>query len=106
MTHRVFRIWFDVDCHGSVPDERTIIRYVLNFRETGSVLKRKSSNRTRTARTPENMNASQSRSTEVSQRSAGRYPAAQRMSDRSIQKILHKSLRLYPYKMMMIHTGL
>lgn len=65
-TQRAFRNRFYVGRHGAVLDGRTICRWVLNFRETGSSLKRKSTERRRTARTAENVNSQRLR-TAVSQ---------------------------------------
>jgi hypothetical protein len=51
-TRRVFRRNFEVGRHGRVPDRKTILLWVGNFRETGSALKQKSSGRPRSVRTP------------------------------------------------------
>lgn len=101
-TQRAFRNQFDVGRHGAVPDGRTIRRWVLHFRETGSALKRKSTGRPRTVRTPENVNAVRVSVQQSPRRSARRHAAALGISDRSVRRILHKSLEMYPYKMMLV----
>ena len=50
----LFRRQFNVARDGAIPDRNTILRCVESFRTTGSVMKRASTGRPRTARTPEN----------------------------------------------------
>ena len=56
-TQRAFRLHFNLGRHDPVPARNTILLWVTNFRATGSALKRKSTGRPRTARTPENVAA-------------------------------------------------
>jgi len=55
VTVRLFRRQFNVARHGVIPDRNTVRRWVESFRTTGSVMKRTSTGRPRTARTPENI---------------------------------------------------
>ncbi|XP_036366071.1 uncharacterized protein LOC118766599 [Octopus sinensis] len=52
-TQGAFRLHFNLGRHDPVPARNTILLWVTNFRATGSALKRKSTSRPRTARTPE-----------------------------------------------------
>ena len=54
-TQRAFRVHFKLGRHDPVPARNTILLWVNSFRATGSALKRKSTGRPRTARTPENV---------------------------------------------------
>ena len=56
-TQRAFRLHFNLGRHDPVPARNTILLWVANFIATGSALKRKSTGRPRTARTPENVAA-------------------------------------------------
>jgi hypothetical protein len=54
---RLFRRHFGVGRHGRVPDRKTKLLWVGNFKETGSTSKQKSSGRTRSVRTAEDIAA-------------------------------------------------
>jgi len=56
MAQREFRTRFQIPPRHSVPDRKSIVLWVNNFRETGNVVKKRGE-RPRSARTPENMNA-------------------------------------------------
>lgn len=86
---RAFRIRFQIPRNRQVPDRKSIVLWVQNFRETGSVIK-KGGGRPRTARTNENIEIVR-RSVERSpKRSARRHAAALRLSDRTVRRILHQ----------------
>ena len=50
---RQFCIHFGVDRHGRVPNRKTILLWIRNFRQTSSALKLKSPGRPRSVQTPE-----------------------------------------------------
>ena len=54
-TQRAFRLYLNLDRRDLVPSRNTILFYVTNFRANGSALKRKSTGRPGTARTPKNV---------------------------------------------------
>jgi transposase len=56
-TQRAIRTRFELGQNASVPDRKTILLWISNLQATGSTLKRKSSGRPRTVRTPENVKA-------------------------------------------------
>jgi len=75
-----------------------IYRWVSNFRQTGSALKQTSPGRPRTATGPENVAVVRASIQKSPRRSARKYAAAVRLSDRSVRRILHRDLRMLPYK--------
>ena len=54
---RAFRLHVGLKRQDSIPTRNTILLWVANFTTTGSILKRKSIGRPRTARTPANVDA-------------------------------------------------
>ena len=86
-TQRVFRLHFNLSRHDPVPARNTILLWVINFRVTGSALKRKSTGRPRTA---------------VQQfPCCSTFKCTLRLSERSFQRILCDDLQMHPYKMML-----
>jgi transposase len=55
LTQRKFRTHFNVGRHGAVPSRNTILKWVKNFRTTGSVRPGTARGGDRTVRTPENI---------------------------------------------------
>lgn len=100
-TQRAFRVHFRLGRHDPVPVRNTILLWVNNFRGGASALKRKSTGRPRTARTPENVAAIRASVQQSPQRPARKHAAALGLSDRSVRRILHKELQMHPYKMML-----
>ena len=98
---RAFRLHFNLGRHDPVPARNTILLRVTNFRATGSALKRKSTGRLRTARTPENVAAVRASVQQSPRRSTFKRAQALRLSERSLRRILHNDLKMHPYKMMM-----
>jgi len=98
---RLFRRQFNVARDGAIPDRNTIIRWVESFRTTGSVMKRTSTGRPRTARTPENVESVRS-VIESPRRSTRRRASVLGLSRRSLQGILHDELNFHPYKIMIV----
>jgi hypothetical protein len=95
MTQRAFRIRFTLGRHDPVPDKKTIRNWVSNFRQTGSILKRKSTGRPRTATGPENVAAVRASIEQSPRRSARKHADALGLSDRSVRRILHRDLKTY-----------
>lgn len=54
-TQRDFRTNFDIPRHGTIPDRNTILRWVIAFNTTGTVLMKRTNGRNRAIRTPENV---------------------------------------------------
>jgi transposase len=101
-TQRLFRRHFGVDQHGRVPDRKTILLWVGNFRETGSALKQKSSGRPCRVRTPENIAAVGQAITTSPRCSVIKHALALGICDQSVRRILHTDLKFHPYKMMVV----
>ena len=101
-TIRAFRTHFAIGRHGQVPDRKTVLSWVSNFRATGSALKRKSTSRPRSARTPENIAAVRESVQRSPSRSAVKHAALLRLSDRTVRRILRADLKFHPYKMMIV----
>ena len=99
---RRFRIHFNVERRGSIPDRNTILRWVEAFRTTGSVMKNKPPGLPRTVRSPENVERVREAVLRSPKRSARRQALALPMSDRSLRRILHKDLKFHPYKIMIV----
>jgi len=97
-TQRAFRIRFALGRRKTVADKKTIYRWVSNFRQTGSALKQTSPGRPRTATGSENVAGVRASIQKSPRRSARRHAAAVRLSDRSVRRILHRDLRMLPYK--------
>lgn len=102
MTQRAFRIHFELGRHDPVPDKKTIVKWVSNFRETGSALKRKSPGRPRTATGPANVAAVRAAIQQSPRRSARKHATALRLSNRSVRRILHRDLHMHPYKIAIV----
>ena len=75
-----------------------IYRWVSSFRQTGSALKPTSPGRPRAATGPENVAVVRASILKSPRRSAWKHAAALRLSDRSVRRILHRDLRMHPYK--------
>lgn len=98
---REFRRHFNLPPRARVPTKHAIRTWVENFEQTGSVKKRKSSGRPRSARTPENVEAVQTAMTRSPHRSVRKVAAAVGVSRRSVQRILHE-LKFHPYKLQLV----
>ncbi|XP_036366112.1 uncharacterized protein LOC118766669 [Octopus sinensis] len=94
-TQRAFRLHFNLGRHDPVPARNTILLWVTNFRATGSALKRKSTGRPRTARTPENVAAVRASVQQSPRRSTFKCAQALRLSERSLRRILHNDLQIF-----------
>ena len=99
---RQFRTHFGVGRHGRVPNRKTILLWIRNFRQTSSALKRKSPGRPRSVQTPETITTVRHAVTTSTQRSAAKHALALGVSDRSVRRISHLDLKFHPYKIMMV----
>lgn len=99
---RQFRRRFNVGPRGRVPTRNTILLWVSTFRATASTLKRKSTGRPRSARTPENIDRVRAAVEASPRRPARKQAAALHMSDRSVRRILRFDLHFHPYKMAIV----
>ena len=101
-TLRNFRTNFHLSRHDPVPDQKSILLWVKNFRDTGSALKRKLSGRPRSVQTPENIQIARESVLRSPRRSAHKHSAALSLSLRSVRRILHLDLKFHPYKLMVV----
>jgi hypothetical protein len=99
-TQRAFRIRFKLGRHDYVPDRKTMLVWMSNFRATGSALKKKPPGRPLTITSPENVARVRASIQKFPRRSAVKHAAALGLSDRSVKRILHRDLHMHPYKMM------
>ena len=99
---RQFRTHFGVGCQGRVPNRKTILLWISNFRQTSSVLKEKSPGTSRSIQTPETITTVRLAVTTSPQRSAAKHTPALGVSDHSVRRILHLDLKFHPYKIMMV----
>lgn len=97
---RAFRTRFGLNTNDSVPDRKTIMRWVSNIRSNGSALPHKRRGRFRSVRTPENVERVRASFEQSPKRSARKHAVALGLSDRSIRRILHNDLKMHPYKIM------
>ncbi|PNF43958.1 hypothetical protein B7P43_G00895, partial [Cryptotermes secundus] len=83
---------------GPVPDHKSIVLWVENFRTTGKVVK-KSSGRQWTVMTPENAEAVRQLILRSPRCSTRKHAVALDISNCSKRRILHEHLHFHPYKM-------
>ncbi|KAL1488966.1 hypothetical protein ABEB36_014749 [Hypothenemus hampei] len=102
-TQRAFRTRFNIAPRGRVPDRRSIVSWVANFREIGDV-KKKKPGLPRTARSPQNIDMVRRSVIQSPLRSARKHAAALGLSDRSLRRILHEELKFHPYKLAIVQT--
>ena len=93
---------FALGRHAPVPDRKTILLWVTNFRATGSALKRKPPGRPRSARTPENIQAVRESILRSPRRAAVKHTSALHLSEWTVRRILHANLKFCPYKMIIV----
>lgn len=101
-TQRAFRRRFGLNRHDSVPDAKTIRKWITSVRATGSALPRKPVGQPKSVRTPENIMAVRASIEQSPSRSARKHAAALGISSRTVRRILHCDLHLHPYKMMVV----
>ena len=88
--------------HDPVPTGKTIHRWVSNFRQTSSALNRRRSGRPRTRTAQENVTAVADSIEQSPRRSIRKHAFALHMSATSVHRILHRSLHMHPYKIMVV----
>ena len=101
VAQRQFRTHFGVGQDGKVPNRKTILLWIRNFRLISSALKRKSPGRLRSVQTPETTTTVRHALTTSPQRSAVKHALALGVSDRTVRRILHLELKFHPCKMKM-----
>lgn len=101
-TQRLFRTHFGISRHGAIPDRKTILTRVRNFRVTSSAMKKPPPGRPRSVRTPQNVQLLQQAVTRSPRRPARRHAASLGISDRTVRRILHQDLHFHPYKIMVV----
>jgi hypothetical protein len=97
VTQREFRRRFNIRRNGRVPTRQTILNWVGKFRLNASALPKKNSGRSRTVRTPENVER-----VRAALQQSPRHSVALRMSDRSVRWMLHMDLHFHPFKMQVV----
>ena len=101
-TQRSFRRHFSLNRHDPVPTGKTIHRWISNFRQTSSALNRRRSGRPRTRTAQENVTAVADSIEQSPRRSIRKHAFALHMSATSVHRILHRSLHMHPYKIMVV----
>ncbi|GBO06754.1 hypothetical protein AVEN_202695-1 [Araneus ventricosus] len=100
---RIFEtLHFGFDRNAKVPDKKTILLWVRNFRRTRSALKRKPPGRPCSVRTSQEVEAVRQAVHRSPQCSVHRHATPIGISDRCIRRILHLDLKFHPYKMMVV----
>mgnify|MGYP003623301927 CR=1 FL=1 len=97
VAQRLFRRHFNVGRHGPVPTRKTIVKWVQQFRATGSVIK-KSAGAQRTVRTEDNIERVRAAVLRSPQRSARRHSLELHLGRESVRRIL-KDIHFHAYKM-------
>ena len=98
---RAFRTRYQIPPWDRVPDRKSILLWVENFRGTGSVSKKRRG-RPRTSRTPENIEAVRRSVLQSPRRCARKHAYVRGISNRSVRQILHQDLHFHPYKMVVV----
>jgi transposase len=99
---RDFRRHFNIHRNAGVPSRNTILRWVHNFRTTGSILKKPPPGPRPTARTPENIDRVREAFLRSPRRSVRRQSAALNMDRCTVRRILHEELHFHPYKIAVV----
>lgn len=99
---RQFRREYNIPRRGRIPSRNTILRWVTNFRDHGSV-KNEFVGSVKTVRTPENVERVRQAVIRSPVRSARRQALALNITRRSLGRILHEDLRFHPYKIQVVH---
>lgn len=97
---RAMRTRYQIPPRNSVPDRKSILLWVENFRACGSVVKKRVGAQ-RTVRTPENIERVRRSVLQSPKRSARKHAASLALSSRTVRRILHEDLQFHPYKMVM-----
>ena len=86
------------------PSPNAIHRWIRQWREEGSVTCKNPPGRPSSVRTPDNIVRVLASVSHSPRQSARKHAQALRMSDRSVQHILHSDLSLHSYKLQVVHT--
>ena len=97
-----FRTHFGIGWLGRVPNRKTILLWIRNFRQTSSALKRKSPGRPRSVQTTETITTVRHAVITSPQRSSAKHALTLGVSDCSVQRILHLDLKFHQYKIVMV----
>ncbi|CAH0551096.1 unnamed protein product [Brassicogethes aeneus] len=97
-TQRAFRRRFGLNPQDSVPDPKTIRKWIVNVRTTGSAIPKKPAGRPKNVRTPENIRAVR-RSIEHCVL-CGNMLLPLEYRRKTVRRILQTDLKLHPYKLM------
>jgi len=84
-----------------IPDRKSIVTWVITFRQTASATKRRTGV-PRSVRSPENIEAVKASILRSPRRYARKPASALGLSDRSVRRILHDDLQFHPYKMAIV----
>ena len=98
---RAVRTRYQIPPRDRVPDRKSILLWVENFRGTGSVSKKRRG-RPRTSRTPGNIEAVRRSVLQSPRRSARKHASALGISNRSVRRILHQDRHFHIYKMVVV----
>ena len=86
------------------PSPNAICQWVRQWREEGSVTCKKPPGQPSSVPTPDNIARVLASISRSPRQSARKHTQALRMSDRSIQHILHSDMSLHPYKLQVVHA--
>lgn len=99
---RALRTRYGIPPRNTVPDRKSILLWVENFRACGSVVQKRVGAQ-RTIRTPENIDRVRRSILQSPKRSARKHASALALSNRTVRRILHEDLHFHPYKMVITH---
>ncbi|KAL4710049.1 hypothetical protein ACJJTC_011634 [Scirpophaga incertulas] len=88
--------------HLNAPSTRLIAKWVKKFEETGSTLEKPKSGRPRTSRTAENVDSVTQSIRDDPNLSIRKRAVALNVHRSSLCRILHKDLKLHPYKIQLV----
>ena len=100
-TQRAFRNRFNVARRDPVPDRKSIVTWVITFKQTGST-PRRGTGVPRPVRSSENIEAVRASILQTPRHFARKYASALGLSDRSVRRILHDDFHCHPYKMAIV----
>jgi len=98
---RNVRRQFNIPVGGNVPSRNSILDWYHKFQNTGSVLRTYKGSQ-KSVRTPENIERVRQAIEQSPQRSARRHSQWLNLSTRTVQRILHNDLQLFPYKVQIV----
>jgi hypothetical protein len=101
-TQRAFRLHFAIGRRDPIPTGPTIRNWVSNFRATSSALKTRPQGRIRTSTSAENVDRVRASIQQSPRRSVRKHAASLGLSFSSVRRILHRDLKLHPYKIQVV----